>query len=90
VTVLNVVVADLFVSEGLVGFGEFDVEVVEGFNSFVLGRVRSNFVGVELEGKSLVVRLDLLLIEGLVVAVSIMIRSCRVVAGLTSEMPRIS
>lgn len=64
-TVLNVVVADLFVSEGLVGFGEFDVKVVERLYGFVLGGVRANLVGVELEGKSLVVRLDLLFVEGL-------------------------
>ena len=70
--VLNVVVADVLVSEGLVSFGEFDVEIVEGFDSLVLGRVRSNLIGVELEGQSLVVRLDLLFAEGLAAGISIM------------------
>lgn len=70
--VLNVVVADVLVSKGLVGLGEFDVEIVEGFDSLVLGRVRSNLIGVELEGQSLVVRLDLLFAEGLAVGISIM------------------
>jgi len=72
VTVLNVVVADFLVSQGLISLGEFDVEIVEGFDSLVLGRVRSNLIGVELEGQSLVVRLDLLFTEGLAVGISIM------------------
>ena len=78
--VLNVVVADILVSEGLVSLGEFDVEIVEGFDGLVLGRVRSNLIGVELEGQSLVVRLDLLFTEGLAVGISIMYSeswSCR-------------
>jgi hypothetical protein len=72
VAVLNVVVADVLVSKGLISLGEFDVEIVEGFDSLVLGRVRSNLIGVKLEGQSLVVRLDLLFTKGLAVGISIM------------------
>jgi hypothetical protein len=65
VTILDVVVAHFLVCEGLVGLGEFDVEVGKRFDSLVLGGVRSDLVGMVLERKALVVRLDLLLIEGL-------------------------
>lgn len=89
--ILDVVVAHVFVGERLIGLGEFDVEVVEGFNSLVLGWVRSNLIGMELEGESLVVRLDLLLIERLAAIVSAMsFQHDIAVAKLTSEIPRIS
>jgi hypothetical protein len=73
VTILDVVVAHLLVCEGLVGLGEFDVEVGKRFDSLVLGGVRSDLVGMVLEGKALVVRLNLLLIEGLGEAVLVLL-----------------
>lgn len=60
VAVLNVVVANLLVGKSLVGLCQFDVLVVEGFDGLVLGRVRPDLVGVELERELLVVGLDLL------------------------------
>lgn len=63
--ILDVVVADLLVGQCLVGLCEFDIVVVEGFDGFVLGGIRADLVGMELDRKSLVVRLDLLFCERL-------------------------
>lgn len=64
-TVLNVVVADLLIGQGLVRLGELDVVVVERLDGLILGRIGLDLVGMELEGKALVVSLDVFLGGGL-------------------------
>lgn len=88
VAVLDVVVAHLLVREGLVGLGKFDIVIVERLGGLVLGRVGANLVGVVLEGQALVVRLDLLLVEGLGRVSGLLWLS--ISGQLTSEIPRIS
>jgi hypothetical protein len=88
VAVLDVVVTHLLVREGLVGLGEFDIVIVERLGGLVLGRVGANLVGVVLEGQALVVRLDLLFVEGLGRVSRLLWPS--VSGQLTSEIPRIS
>lgn len=54
-TVLNVVVTDLFISQRLIRLGDLDKALVEGLDSLVLRRVRLNLVRVEDKGETLVV-----------------------------------
>jgi hypothetical protein len=54
-TELYVVVAYLLVGEGLVRLCELDIVVVERLDRLVLGGVGPDFVGVEFDGKPLVV-----------------------------------
>lgn len=86
--VLDVVVAHILVRQSLVGLGEFDIVIVERLGSLVLGRVGADLVGMVLEGQSLVVRLDLLLVEGLESVSGLL--DPPISGQLTSEIPRIS
>ncbi len=63
--VLDVVLADVLVGEGVVGLCELDVVVVERLCRLILGRVGAGLVGVEFERESLVVGFDLLVRGGL-------------------------
>lgn len=63
--ILNIVVADLLIGQGLVSLGELDVVVIERLDSLVLGSIRSDLVRVELDGQALVVGFYLLFCGGL-------------------------
>lgn len=63
---LNKVVANLLISECFVCLCKFDEIIIKGFESLVLGRIWSDFIGMELEGEFLVVGFDLSFGGGLV------------------------
>lgn len=63
--ILEIIVADLFVSQSLVSLGELNKALIQVFDSLVLGGVGSNFIGVVDEGEALVVSRDSFLVGAL-------------------------
>jgi hypothetical protein len=60
-TILYKVVSDFFIRKGLIGLCKVDEIIIKGFDRLILCRVGSDFIRVELERQTLVMRFYLLL-----------------------------
>jgi hypothetical protein len=83
------VVSDFFIRERLIGLCKVDEIVIQGFDCLILCRVGSDFIGVEFERQTLVMRFNLLLSRRLY-RESVLAYQIYCSLPFTSEMPRMS